>query len=181
MSLPDAQTMESLVVRGKGVTEHGLSKLNCMPKLTDLYISEIGVSPKNVVSVIGQLKQIEHLCIRGMPMTDREFCDLGGLVGLSSLDISGAGITDASLPHIGKMRRLTDLDLTATGVTDHGIEHLARLRRLRWLRIIETNVTREGVETLRRSALPGLTIMWVGGHPSTREKRGREEVEGETP
>lgn len=71
---------------------------------------------------------------------DNGACLLGGLRRLRHLDVRGAQITDVGLAHLTELQDLRELNLARTRITDRAGELLGRLPRLQRLVLCDTQI-----------------------------------------
>jgi hypothetical protein len=109
------------------------------------------------VARLGELTELETLCLSNTQLTDEGLRHLEGLTRLENLWLDDTFVTDDGLAHLRGLSRLKSLWLCGTQVTDAGLAHLGGLTDLEDLRLWKTPVTDEGVKRLQK-ALPGCRI-----------------------
>jgi hypothetical protein len=129
----------------------GLAHLDDLHNLRDLYLVGADVSNEGL-RLIGQLDDLESLCLVETKATDAGLAHLQGLDRLVSLHLEGTAggdqFGDAGLVHLGHFPNVEKLTLYGSGFTDQGIDQLKRVPALRELSILDTSFTIEGVSQL---------------------------------
>jgi Leucine Rich repeat len=80
----------------------------------------------NLMTRLGQLRELEALYVDGNDVTDLGLAHLKSLTTLRSLYLQGTGVTDTGLKHLKTMKSLEALNLENTRVTTAGVEQLKR-------------------------------------------------------
>ncbi|GIW82179.1 MAG: hypothetical protein KatS3mg105_3986 [Gemmatales bacterium] len=105
-----------------------------------------------------ELKELVHLNLRGLNVTDELAVHLKDLKSLTRLHLEKTKITDKALEHLRGLTNLEYLNLYGTAVSDAGLKHLAGMKKLKKLYLWQTKVTDKGVEQLKK-ALPGVEVI----------------------
>ena len=107
------------------------------------------------METIGQLPQLETLCLVETKATDQGLAWLKSLTNLVYCRIEGSAegkeFTDLGLVPISGLPRLEKLALYGSGFTDEGLAHLRSIRPLRELNLLDTKVTKEGLSDLKKT------------------------------
>lgn len=138
--LAGMQQLES--VSGIALTSRNMKALAGLSNLKSLGLAlkaPISGSAENPVAMLGELKSLEKLHVRGWSMGakcfgDEELALLESLNSLKDLSIPVDGLTDRGLASIGKLRQLEALYLIGTGksnrLSNRGLNHLNGLSKL---------------------------------------------------
>jgi hypothetical protein len=150
------------------VTDDLVHQIAQLPKVTAL---EFNMSPRlteAAIKDIGGMKQLEHLSLNAMPLTDVSMADLAGLTNLNYLRVSGAGgITVAGWATLENFKQLETLWVAETKLGDQGIQHFKPLTKLKDITLYGTPVTDAGAEVLL--GLPNLVSVRCGPHMTPAE------------
>jgi hypothetical protein len=130
-----------LDLRSSRVTDEDLVAIECVSRLSTLYLD-------------------------GTPVTDEGVRSIAGLPDLRGLYLSKTRVTDAGVRYIAALRTLRSLTLDETSLSDIGLAELAGMPELSTLSLRSTAVTDAGLEYL--PALPKLSFVVVTGSPVSR-------------
>lgn len=95
------------------------------------------------------------------PLSDADWQDLEGLMGLEELVLEGAGLDDAGAERLATFPALEKLVARHAPLSDAGFASLARCTTLRDLNVPQATCTAEGIAAL--AALPNLRSLRLGG------------------
>ena len=144
----------------------------------DVSYQQVDKFNEDSLSLLKDMKDIAHLNLRGLNVTDRGLTNLKGLTSLSRLHLELTKISDKGLENVKDLTNLEYLNLYGTGITDAGLVHLHGLKKLKNLYLWQTKVTDAGVMELKR-ALPQLEA--VRGldldKPKTEQTRAEKKPE----
>jgi hypothetical protein len=129
------------------VTDDGMFFLSRITQLRGLDLYQNGAITD--ISLIGQLKNLETVDIRGNTALNKGFSQLKQLPNLKQLRIGSAPFDDSDIEILDNLKELTFLDLGGTHITDAGLVHLQELKNLKSLNLSETKVTDEGIKQLK--------------------------------
>lgn len=131
----------------KQVAPGGLSQLNALPRLADLYASSIAGDTARLD--LGKLTELRSLVIhiRNGFLGDDSLATLKGLHHLEILQLPSTDVSDAGLAHLSGLTNLAFLIIRGPAVTDQGLAHLSRLKALERLRM-SGNITDAGLRSL---------------------------------
>lgn len=150
LSDTDAQTIQNKITsRGYAVIGKlplvTLTLVNCAMNDSDLKLvmknenlKELDISRTGLTDDgIAYLKNsnIEHLLVRGNPITDKCIDTLQTMPKLNHLSLAETGITDKGYEKVGKIKQLKWLNLASTKGTDDGMKYIGQLPSLRELYI----------------------------------------------
>ncbi len=140
--------LSQLMVRGKGITDAGLSHLQYMEKLWSLHLSETSVTGTGF-GTLQWLNALQELVLIGSPVTDAGVAQIAGFSDLARLSLRHTRVTGTGFNNRpGAFGRLTWLDLAYTPVSDEGLKALAGLTELRELDLEGTLISDAGLECL---------------------------------
>lgn len=145
------------------VTEAGLAKLQCLPRLRTLIIDGAELTDRGLVEV-AQLKGLEGL---GLLDTRIEGTGLGYLEGLPRLDnlyLEGPVRTASGLADLGRLKGLLLIDVR---LTDRDLTFLKSLPNLEWLSIEGDSLTLQGLDDL--TAQQHLKHLYLGVRSTMEE------------
>jgi hypothetical protein len=155
--LKDLGPIETLVLRGHGVTDAALADLKGLKTLKRLSLEATDVTGAGLASLAGQ-EGLSSLSLSNSRVTDSGMAPLKALAALETLDLRCCTqITNAGIANIKCLASLRSLDLSYTQVTDAGLGSLKELKALQTLDLGGTKVTDQGAADLAK-ALPGLKI-----------------------
>lgn len=148
-----------LNLSGKSViTADGLRTLKPCPMFRHLYLEQISLAPADLMTAIGEFKDLSSLSVNDMPVTDDLLSNLAPLKGLETLSLQNTSVTDAGAAHIAKLSNLKALLLDGSKITDQGLPALKSLNKLTLLSLRRLNVSAQAVDDLKK-ALPGCNIL----------------------
>ncbi len=149
--LTEIKSLKKLSVNYTNVTVSGLTRLNALPNLTNLYAHDIRRG--NSVLDVSGLTKLEKLSLSFKSRSTDSFTDvdlmcLAKLKSLESLLIYPNNFTDAGMAHIAELTELERLRIGGPDLTDDALRYLAGLPRLNSLTISDGNITDEGLRQL---------------------------------
>jgi CubicO group peptidase (beta-lactamase class C family) len=124
----------------------------------DISYQHVEKFSEDSLRLLGDMKNVAHLNLRGLPVTDTGLANLRGLTGLIRLHLELTKISDNGLANIEALTNLEYLNLYGTGITDAGLVHLEPLKKLKNLYLWQTKVTDAGVARLKK-VLPQVDIV----------------------
>jgi CubicO group peptidase (beta-lactamase class C family) len=124
----------------------------------DVSYQQVDKFNEDSLSLLKDMKDLAHLNLRGLNVTDRGLTNLKGLTSLTRLHLELTKISDKGLENIKDLANLEYLNLYGTAITDAGLVHLRGLKKLKNLYLWQTKVTDTGVAELKK-ALPHLEIV----------------------
>jgi hypothetical protein len=135
--------------------------------------SDVKFSAEHLIP-LKDLKDLVHLNLRGLDVTDANLDHLKDLVSLTRLHLEKTKITDKGLEKLKKLVNLEYLNVYGTDITDAGLVHLEGMKKLKDLYVWQTKVTDAGVAKLKK-ALPRLEI--VRGFDEEKPKKEEKKPE----
>lgn len=111
-------------------------------------VLELGGLPDDGLKYLDGLRQLQVLCLNGVPVSDSALSNLRNLTALRRLDLSETNVTDAGLCHLSVLKHLRTLKLSQTRVQGQGLRHVSELRELENLDLSECMLTDTGMESL---------------------------------
>jgi hypothetical protein len=115
-----------LEFRRSTATERNFKELCELRSLDSINLYGFPATPA-VLRTIGQLGHLRNLNLQQQTtVTDRDLCELRGLLRLEILDLQGTQVTNAGLREVAKLKSLRFLNLWDTKVTDTGVIELQR-------------------------------------------------------
>jgi Leucine-rich repeat (LRR) protein len=153
-------------------TPERLRKLARCPELETLVL-DAGIYSADDLAVLGQLPFLRSLKVSGNEANcTAVFAQLAQLRNLQTLDLRDLPVRDEHLARLPALRNLQHLDLTDTEITDQGLEHAARLPLLQTLELPADRLTGAGLIHLHGH--PSLTMLELGSGP---RDSGREDAQ----
>ena len=129
-------------------------QLRFLARMRDLDVLEIiGGDGKTVIAgegfvhLVGGLRQLRILSLRGVYLTAPAKKALGKLESLVVLDIYD-GADDETVANLTNLRHLQILGLIGSNITNGGLAHLRKLRSLYCLRLQDTRIGDDGLRHL---------------------------------
>ena len=108
--------------------------------------------------LLKDLKDVVHLNLRGLGVTDSGLAHLSNLTSLTRLHLEQTKITDQGLANLKGLVNLEYLNLYGTAITDVGLKHLEGMKKLKNLYLWQTKVSDAGIARLKK-ALPQVEIV----------------------
>lgn len=123
------------------------------PKLRSLLLTNSTAGDAEM-EIIGQLQNLEHLDLRGCPLSDDGLKRLTTLPKLKVLKLSGKNgnttVTDEGFRELGTLRTLKVIAADFLPITDDGLAAISPLDQIRELYLAKTEITGESVVTLQQ-------------------------------
>lgn len=138
----------------EGLADDDLELLDELKYLNSLELRDVPITDEGLRHV-GRIENLRFLWVGGTKVTGRGFSHLSGLGDLHSLDLSGnAGIRDEdACREIAKLTDLRRLILSDTLISDQGLARLSSLGELRELHLNDCpRITGAGLAQLERLA-----------------------------
>jgi len=150
------------------ITDDLVRQLSKLPKITAVEFNMSNGLTEAAIKDIGGMKQLEHLSLNGMRVTDTSMADIAGLSKLNYLRLSGAGaITVAGWATLENFKGLKTLWVAETNLGDQGIQYFKPLTQLEDITLYGTPVTDAGGDVLL--GLPNLKSVRLGPHMTSAE------------
>ena len=132
--------LQFLSLRKTAITDKGLEHLKGLPQLTELDLSDTGITDAGVKRLVELLPQLTRLNFDNCQLTAAGFTELQRLKYLTSLDVDGITIAKPEVTALGQISSLTCLSLGSDQLTDDCLEQLTGLVKMERLFINGGNV-----------------------------------------
>jgi Leucine-rich repeat (LRR) protein len=146
--------------RCTAITDKGIGQLKSLKNLRHLRIAGVPITEASLV-LLDELPQLEELQLRGLPLADEAMRHLQGLKSMRHLGLRGCQVTDSGIAYLKDMHDLESLDIAESQITDTALATLARFPRLKTLCLWTKNTTDAGAASHLRK-LKGLKFLEVG-------------------
>jgi len=187
--LPNMQSVESLGIKGDGVTDVGMDCVARLEGLKSVRLSRCNVTNEGLAKLavlrplqslelwntavtssglehLAELPSLSQLWFVGFVIDKTGLAHLGDLTRLELLHVDGADVRDDDLKHLVNLHHMKSLRLQSSEITDQGIAHLSGLTSLEELDIPRGGLTDEGLGQL--AELKKLNYLLVQGKFSDR-------------
>lgn len=141
-----------------GVTGACIEHVDRMKDLEHLHLNNIPLTDE----LVGRLAHLDNLVQLGLletGLSDAAVIHLQKLVNLESLWLGGNQISDAGLKNLTPLEKLTHLAIQELDLTDKCIDDLVKFKALRTLLVTDTQITADGVRRLKE-AIPDCRVSW---------------------
>ena len=150
------------------ITDDLVHQISKLPKVTAVEFNMSNALTEVAIKDIGGMRQLVHLSLNGMHLTDASMADLANLTNLNYLRTSGAAdITDAGWATLENFKQLQTLWVAETKFGDGASQHLKPLTQLKDMTFYGTPLTDAGADVLL--GLPNLVSVRVGPHMTPTE------------
>jgi internalin A len=152
-SLASCSTLTFIYFDHADIDDEGLQKLNRQPGLF------LGLSASPIFGWgLAALKNVEHLSMGGLSVTDETVKHLSELSNLRFLDLTGTAITDDGVESLQAIKTLKYLDLSQNDIGDAAVSKLVSLPKLDFLSLCHTQVTDAAFADFSRLPLVSLSL-----------------------
>jgi internalin A len=152
-------------LRGTWVTDSDLRRLNQLPDLSYLDLSQTRITDQGMQE-IKHLANVVELNLRFAEyVTDEGLAALKEWKKLKRLNVQGTKASDTTLEHISGITGLEAVNVGSVMLTDVGLERLSTLTNLKELTMGGNELGDAGLQALRQ--LPTLTYLDLSGRQGT--------------
>ncbi len=153
-----------------GVTDAALAEIAKSPRLEYINFDRCKFSEKGIKE-LRRLKNLKHLDLWGIRVSDEMAKELAGLTALKSLRLSESPISAGALKELGGLPNLTELEICLTEITDPMAKELAGMGALQSLNLTGATVSNAGLKAVSKSAnLKTLSL----NHATVHDEGARE-------
>ena len=189
--LPHFVDLQSLTLRGNGITDCGLATLSACPKIRRLSLDNCSTSNQGI-EYLGKLLSLEVLTLSNLPILDSGLAVIAGLPNLRTLILANLYLTAEGLSALKLSPKLETLVITESMVydaafkdlheskglsvvrvykcpllTDNFLAYLGQIKSLRRLEIEEPQLTANGLAYLEK--FDGLEDLFVTSRATSND------------